>query len=344
MTGLALERVTKAFGGVVAVDSVDFLVAPGEVVCLLGPSGCGKSTTLRLAAGLEAADSGTIRINGAVVDGGGVFMAPEERRVGLVFQDYALFPHLSVEDNVAFGLPRRPGRAERARELLARVNLAERAADHPHRLSGGEQQRVALARALAPKPAVMLLDEPFSGLNFRLRDRIGEELLAVLRGSGTATLMVTHDSDEAMRLADRIVVMQTGRVVQAGTPTELYDHPISPFVAEFFGEINMFKAISHAGVVETPAGLLGAPRNSEGHPMAIAVRPESVRLGTAPGGMATEADVLSVHPMGAYVLVKLKRPGSDAKYLMRVEHGSAPQAMSRVLVWLDPRGCFVFPA
>ena len=341
MLGLELAGISRSFAGTRAVDHVDLAVAPGEVVCLLGPSGCGKTTTLRIAAGLEAADSGQVRIGGRVVDGGGAFVPPEQRRVGLVFQDYALFPHLTVLDNVAFGLPAGPDRAGKARALLTRVNLADRAADHPHKLSGGEQQRVALARALAPAPLLMLLDEPFSGLNFRLRDRIGEESLSLLRAAGTATLMVTHDSDEAMRLADRIAVMRAGRVVQSGRPLDLYDRPADLFVAEFFSEINKIRAVVENGVVDTGIGLLPATGLANGTSVIAAVRPEAIRPGGSAPALAT-----AVHPMGAYALVKLKHPVRDITYLMRVEHGATPEVSAkvgaRVGVSLDPRGCFVF--
>jgi iron(III) transport system ATP-binding protein len=341
LLGLEIAGVSRDFAGTRAVDRVDLAVAPGEVVCLLGPSGCGKTTTLRVAAGLEAADSGEVRIGGRVVDGGGAFVPPEQRRVGLVFQDYALFPHLTVLENIAFGVPVGRGREATARSLLQRVNLAERAGDHPHQLSGGEQQRVALARALAPSPLLMLLDEPFSGLNFRLRDRIGEESLGILRAAGTATLMVTHDSDEAMRLADRIALMREGRIVQAGRPLDLYDRPADLFVAEFFGEINKIPSIVEGGVAPTGIGAVSAPGFGDGARVVVAIRPEAIRL-DGRGPNAAAAHVVAVHPMGAYVLVQLKHPTSDARYLLRVEHGAAPELLGRVGVTLDPSGCFVF--
>ena len=211
---LHLEGVTHRYGSLTAVSDLALTVEPGQVVCLLGPSGCGKSTVLRIAAGLEALQSGVVWINGKTVADLDDQMPPEHRDVGLVFQDYALVPHLSILDNVLFGLNRwsRRERRDRAMLMLERVRMADYAPAFPHQLSGGQQQRVALARALAPGPGVMLLDEPYSGLDARLRDAVRDEVLHLLKTTGCATLMVTHDSEEAMFMADRIVVMRDGRL------------------------------------------------------------------------------------------------------------------------------------
>lgn len=338
MAGLVLEGVSRRFGGLVAVDAVSLAAGPGEVVCLLGPSGCGKTTALRLAAGLEVADAGEIRVGGRVVDGGGTFVPPEQRKVGLVFQDYALFPHLTAIENVKFGV-RGTDREETAREMLARVGMTAQAASYPHTLSGGEQQRVALARALAPRPTVMLMDEPFSGLDFRLRDRVGEESLSLLRELGTATLMVTHDSEEAMRLADRVALMRAGRIVQQGLPTQIYQSPVDEGAAEFFSEINRLEGVVDAGTVDTPVGPVAAPGLPAGTPVTVVFRPESVRIGQGGGAAAT---VLRVRPMGPWTLAVLKPQGSEATLLARLPPGGAPSPGEAVQFGLDPDSCFVF--
>ena len=205
-------------------------IAAGQVSCLLGPSGCGKSTTLRLIAGVDRPDAGAIRVDGRPVVDGRRRVPPEERGIGLMFQDFALFPHLTAAQNVGFGLPRRDARAARrgSRELLDRVGMARHAEKHPHELSGGEQQRVALARALAPRPRIMLMDEPFSGLDDRLRDEIRDETLAVLKAEGTAVLLVTHEPTEAMRMADEILLMRDGRIVQRGRALHDLQQPGGP--------------------------------------------------------------------------------------------------------------------
>ena len=338
MTVLELDGVSRHFGGGAAVDSLSLRVAGGEVVCLVGPSGCGKTTTLRLAAGLEAADAGRISVEARLVDGDGVFVAPERRRVGLVFQDYALFPHLSVLDNVAFGL-RAPAGNDTARELLARVGMERHAKAHPHTLSGGEQQRVALARALAPRPAVMLMDEPFSGLDFRLRDRVGEESLSLLRELGAATLMVTHDSEEAMRLADRIVLLRAGHLVQDGVPAELYRAPVDAFAAEFFSEINRFAGTVRDGRAATPLGPVAAPGIADGTAVTVVIRPEAVRLGADGRPRVT---VAAIRPMGPFTLARLKPDGSETTSVMRLLNRDAPEPGAEVPVALAPDGCHVF--
>ncbi len=277
---LTLRGVRHHYGRHCAVDGVSLTVAPGEVLCLLGPSGCGKTTLLRLAAGLEALQTGAIAVAGREVAGPGFALAPEARKVGLMFQDYALFPHLRVAGNVGFGLAGRAAAARRARvrQVLDQVGLTELANAWPHQLSGGQQQRVALARALAPEPQVMLLDEPFSGLDLRLRTALRADILRVLKESGAAALMVTHDPEEAMLTADRIAVMREGRIEQCGPPATLYDRPATAFVAAFLGEANRFDATVRGGTVATPIGRLATPGLAEGLAVEVLVRPEALRL------------------------------------------------------------------
>ncbi|MBN8632739.1 MAG: ABC transporter ATP-binding protein, partial [Rhodobacterales bacterium] len=239
---LEISRLSRTFGGRRVVDDVSLSIEAGQVTCLLGPSGCGKSTTLRMIAGVERADAGEVRLDGVTVAGPGVHLPPEMRSTGLMFQDFALFPHLTVAENVGFGLRvDRTQKARRVGELLEKVDLSGFGAKHPHELSGGEQQRVALARAQAPRPRVMLMDEPFSGLDNRLRDGIRDRTLELLKEEGTAVLLVTHEPDEAMRMADEIALMRAGHIVQKGAPYNVYNAPVDRAAAAFFSDINVIR-------------------------------------------------------------------------------------------------------
>jgi iron(III) transport system ATP-binding protein len=246
---LRVADVTKRFGHTVAVDHVSFDLGPHELLALVGPSGCGKSTLLRMLAGLHPTESGSITLGGVVVDDGRAALPPERRRVGLVFQEHALFPHLSVADNVAFGV--REGDVDvRVAEMLAVVGLAEHGGRYPHELSGGERQRVALARALAPRPALMLLDEPFASLDPNLRARIRDDVVAILRSTGTPAVFVTHDQGEALAVGDRIAVMRAGRVVQLGSPEAVFHTPTDRFVAAFMGEADFLTRTEASGLAD----------------------------------------------------------------------------------------------
>ena len=258
MARLSLEGLRHEYGGVPAIHGVSLDVSAGEVVSLLGPSGCGKSTTLRIAAGVERQSAGTVRIDGAIASDDGKHAPPEARSVGLMFQEFALFPHLSVVDNVAFGL-KGSDRHQRASAELKRVGLAGYEEKYPHQLSGGEQQRVALARALAPKPKVMLMDEPFSSLDHRLRDESRDEALSLLQENGTGVLLVTHDPDEAMRMSDRIALMREGRIVQIGAPYHIYNHPVDRRAAEFFSDLNVIHGVVNSQQTDTPFGRFLTP-------------------------------------------------------------------------------------
>ncbi|MEM6307795.1 MAG: ABC transporter ATP-binding protein, partial [Pseudomonadota bacterium] len=240
---LEVSNLTRAYDGRVAVNRVSLTLQPGQVTCLLGPSGCGKSTTLRIIAGVDQQDAGQIYVDGTLICDPVRSVPPERREIGLRFQDFALFPHLNVWQNIAFGLSGpKPAKRQIAETLLQRINLPGYANKMPHELSGGEQQRVALARAVAPKPKIMLMDEPFSGLDDRLRDDVRDETLRVLREDGTAVLMVTHDPGEAMKMADEIVLMRDGYIVQSGAPYTIYNAPIDRQAASFFSDINVITA------------------------------------------------------------------------------------------------------
>ncbi len=297
---LSLESVVKDFGRTRAVDGISLTVGPGEIVAMVGPSGCGKSTTLRMVAGLERPDSGSVHLAGRCVAGPGTWVPAERRGVGLVFQDHALFPHLTVENNVGFGLPRRsPTRAARIREVLELVSMHPLAGRYPHELSGGEQQRVALARALAPGPPIVLLDEAFSSLDRGLRAQIRTDTVAILRHTGTAAILITHDRDEALATGDRVVILRGGRIEQDATPDDAFHHPATRFVATFVGDAVFLPAerdagMLHSEIVEmiTPAGI--------GHgAVEIVARPHEVTLDAGGPG---KGEVVAFEFQGAFVL------------------------------------------
>jgi iron(III) transport system ATP-binding protein len=274
---IACRALVKAFGPVRAVDGVDLDVPEGSICALLGPSGCGKTTALRLIAGFERPDGGEIRAGDRLLAGPGVFLPPERRRIGMVFQDYALFPHLTVTGNVAYGLGRRERRGSRVAELLALVGLEGHADRRPNELSGGQQQRVALARALAAAPGLVLLDEPFSNLDASLRIQVRQEVRSILLAAGVTALFVTHDQEEALSLADTVAVMRDGRIEQAGTPEEVYGRPANRWVAGFLGDADVLPGTVLDGWVECELARLPVDPGFRG-PAEVLVRPESVSL------------------------------------------------------------------
>jgi iron(III) transport system ATP-binding protein len=291
---LRLRGLSKSFGDVVAVDGVDLDVEPGATCALLGPSGCGKTTTLRLIAGLEAPDAGSIEIGGETVSTAKRSLPPERRRIGMVFQDYALFPHLDVAGNVGYGLGRQPDRV-RVDEMLTTVGLGGLGNRHPHQLSGGQQQRVALARALIAEPRAVLLDEPFSNLDAGLRERVREEVRAILQAQGVTSVFVTHDQEEALSLADLVAVVHAGRIEQVGTPEEVYSRPASRWVAGFLGEIEVLPGTLVDGMVECELGQF-SHANGKSAEVEVLIRPESLAVGTgepADGRSSREAVVVS---------------------------------------------------
>tara|TARA_A100001037_G_C15140973_1_gene633693 strand:+ start:622 stop:1680 length:1059 start_codon:yes stop_codon:yes gene_type:complete len=349
MVGLSLENITHAFDGNVVVDNVSLRVDPGEVICLVGPSGCGKSTTLRIAAGLEEVQQGQVIVNDKLVGGGGRHVPPELRGVGLVFQDYALFPHLKVLENVAFGITdgrSSDTRKQAARAMLEKVGLSHLENAFPHTLSGGEQQRVALARALAPRPGLMLMDEPFSGLDIGLRDKIRDDTLALLKELGAATLLVTHDPEEAMRMADRVALMREGRLVQEGPPNRVYSNPDSPFCCTFFSNVNRLESIVDNGLAKTTLGIVEANEIGNGVPVDVLVRPEAIKIHEPADGAvsAVDATVVSSRVLGPYSLVYLQAASDGRVFEARLAGIHAPDDGTRCTVTLDPSQVFVFPA
>jgi iron(III) transport system ATP-binding protein len=307
MSDVRLRGISKSFGAVPAVREVNLEIERGELVAVLGPSGCGKTTLLRTIAGFERPDAGCVVVGEEVVAAPGRFVPPERRRIGMVFQDYALFPHLTVEANIGFGLATRP-RGERdalTRRTLELVGLQHKAASHPHELSGGERQRVALARALAPEPALVLLDEPFSSLDATLRAGLRREVELILRDAEATVLLVTHDQEEALSLADRVAVMREGRIVQVGAPEEVYGRTASRWAAQFVGEVNVLAGVARGRGVETELGVFDLRARASGS-VHVAVRPEQLELRADRGG---NAEVIAREFRGHDVLYRLRHEG-----------------------------------
>jgi iron(III) transport system ATP-binding protein len=341
---LTFEDVSRRYGATLALDHVSLDIAPGEILCLLGPSGCGKSTLLRIAAGVERPSSGRVLLDDQEVAGPNRFVPPEQRGVGLMFQDFALFPHLSILDNVAFGLKaltRREAKAE-AHAALERVGLAHYASEYPHILSGGEQQRVALARAIAPRPSVLLMDEPFSGLDPRLREKMREETLAILHETRATSIVVTHDAEEAMRMGDRVALMRAGQIVQTGKALDLYRAPKDILAARTFSDLNELPARVEQGNATTPLGRFFANGLPDGADAIVCVRQRGVRLLGA--GQGVPARVLDARFLGDIALVELAVQGLDAPILARVRESDVPPQGTEIGVSIDAGAVLVFEA
>lgn len=352
---LVVQSLSRAFGGRKVVADLSLVVEAGQVTCLLGPSGCGKSTTLRMIAGVETPDSGRILIDGAEVFGPGRNLPPEARGVGLMFQDFALFPHLTVAGNVAFGLARDAAhRQRRVDELLEKVNLAGFGPKHPHELSGGEQQRVALARALAPRPRVMLMDEPFSGLDNRLRDGIRDATLDILKEEGAAVLLVTHEPEEAMRMADEIALMRAGLIMQRGAPYNIYNAPVDRAAAAFFSDINVIRGISRGALTETPFGAFLTPGQVDGAAVDIVIRPQHLKIdfdraGRGPNptpteGTAARGTVTRARFLGHESLVEFRMEFDGSTLTAAVPGVFLPKPGLALWLMIRRDRCFVFPA
>ncbi len=320
LPAIALTDVEKAFGALHAVRPIRLEVGQGELFAVLGPSGCGKTTLLRLIAGFERPDAGRIEVGGRVMadPGSRTWVTPERRRIGMVFQDYALFPHLSVERNVAFGLPRR-GWEQPVQRVLELVGLQHKARSFPHELSGGERQRVALARALAPEPEVVLLDEPFSSLDASLRAGLRREVELILREAEATAIFVTHDQEEALSLADRIGVMRDGRVVQVGTPEAVYYQPQDRWTAQFVGEVNLLHGVADDGRpahVDTELGQFDLARPPGPGLVRVAVRPE--QLDVVPDAVRSNATIDDREFRGHDVLYRLRHDAVPGQLLVQL--------------------------
>lgn len=341
---LTFEGVHHRYGDVEAVSGVDLDVAPGEIVSLVGPSGCGKTTLLRLAAGVETPIAGRILINDQDVTRGPTMLPPESRGVGLMFQDFALFPHLTNLANVKFGLKAlQPHEADReARLALDRVGLLAAAHDFPHTLSGGEQQRVALARAVAPRPNVLLMDEPFSGLDRRLREEVREDTLGVLREARVTCILVTHDPEEALQMGDRVALMRSGRLIQVGDPESVYRQPVDLAAGRYFSDFNELYARVDGGLAETPVGSFQAAQLSNGADAVVAIRPAGVRL--HPPGKGRPGLVESRRFLGEVELLSVAVQGLDAPLRARVRGHGGFRVMQEVGIDIDPAEVLVFAA
>ncbi|MEM9716744.1 MAG: ABC transporter ATP-binding protein [Pseudomonadota bacterium] len=350
---LELRNISRRFDDKPAVKDVSLSLQPGTVTALLGRSGCGKSTTLRIAAGVERQDSGEICMDGAEISGLKTHQPPEARNIGLMFQDFALFPHLNVAKNISFGL--KASRAEatqRVGELLQKVSLDGYDAKFPHELSGGEQQRVALARALAPKPKVLLMDEPFSGLDDRLRDVVREETMSLLATEGASVLMVTHDPEEAMMTADQIVLMRDGSVVQIGAPFEMFNHPVDRKAAEFFSDCNVMDGAVTNGSIQTPFGDFDAKGHANGSAVEIVIRPQHIRVefdrnGNGPtkttqNGIPAHAFVKSARYKGSQSVVDFTLQDSDQMIRASLPGVFLPKEGTPFWLLLPRDRCFVF--
>ena len=352
---LEIRNLLRRFEGRAVVDDVSLSIQPGHVTCLLGPSGCGKSTTLRMIAGVDMQDAGEIHVDGQLICDTVFRVPPERRQIGLMFQDFALFPHLSVGENVAFGLKgAKSEKRARAVELLDRVGLGHFIDEYPHQLSGGEQQRVALARALAPRPKIMLMDEPFSGLDKRLRDGIRDETLALLKEEGASVLLVTHEPEEAMRMADEIALMRDGHIVQRGAPYNIYNAPADKAAVAFFSDINVLRGTVRGALTETPFGVFLAPGVPDGEEVDIVFRPQHVGIDFDRGGRGPNPTEMAGTPARG-VVERARFMGSESlvEFRMDFDGGVLKATVPNVFLprpgtpmWLTVRRdrCFVFPA
>ncbi|HSV30996.1 MAG TPA: ABC transporter ATP-binding protein [Atribacteraceae bacterium] len=337
-----LDNVSKSFATVKAVSRLTIGIGKGEFFTLLGPSGCGKTTTLRLIAGLDRPDEGTITVGGEPMAAQNTWIQPENRAIGVVFQDYALFPHMTVSQNVAFGLKgcRREKVRERVDEMLDLTGLTGLGGRYPHELSGGQRQRVALARSLAPSPRVILLDEPFSNLDADLREELRGETKRILKGQGATTILVTHDQEEAFSLSDRVGVLNKGALEQDGTPAEIYHHPRSRFVADFVGKADFIDGVVEDNIVKSVFGPfpLNDKTNHKSGGVELMVRPDDVTFSLDSTG---EATIIEARFCGASILYSLQLGNGKTIHAIRPSTEMTPVG-TRVCVKLDTRHIVIF--
>ena len=353
---LELINITKKFDSQNVVENLNLSILPGKVTCLLGPSGCGKSTTLRIAAGLEEQDSGIVKINGNLISEPKVcHLPPEKRNIGFMFQDFALFPHLTVKKNIEFGITRNRYKSFdnfSTDHILKKIGLDGFQQKYPHTLSGGEQQRIALARAISSIPVVMLMDEPFSGLDKRLRDEIRDETIEILRNEGVAVLIVTHEPEEAMNMADNIALMRGGKIIQQGAPYNIYNNPIDKNVASFFSDINTLHGKVKDGRTETPFGPFITPGFKEGSNVDIIIRPQHLKIDfdrngkgpipTIQDGVPARGKVSFSKFIGKESILELIMERDGSKLKVSIPGVFLPDAETPL--WLSMRRdrCFVF--
>lgn len=340
---VTFENIRHSYGSQEALKGVNLVCRAGEIIAVLGQSGCGKTTLLRIGAGIIRQQSGSVLVNGQVISDGQSHLPAEKRGIGLVFQDFALFPHMTVLDNVTYGL--RSAKKSVARDIamvgLERVGLSEYADAYPHMLSGGQQQRVAFIRAIVPRPGILLMDEPFSGLDQRLRETMQQETLALLRETHATCLLVTHDPEEAMLMGDRIVLMDEGIIVQEGTPQDLYYRPASLFAAKFFSPLSIFSTRVWDRSAETPLGRFEAPDLAEGDPALVAIRPQGFQITEEGKGVAGR--VRDRRFFGVADLVEVAIKGIDEPVMIRVR-GNTASVGDDVGITVNPNEAFVFPA
>ena len=345
-SGMSFEGIDYRIGKQQILKDISLEVAPGKVLCLLGPSGSGKTSLLRIAAGLIEDFSGVVKVDGQEVSGPRKFVPPEKRGVGLVFQDYALFPHLTLIQNIEFGLTALSSSdaSRQAMRLLSRVGMEHRANQYPHVLSGGEQQRIALARALAPRPGILLMDEPFSGLDSRLRDSIREQSIELLRETRATAIIVTHDAEEALRVGDHIALIRDGKLVQQGTGRDLYYNPTDIFTAAFFSEINVFPVFIQDGVVETVFGLKKLKRAISGKG-SVAIRHTDVTVKPYEAKKTGRMGRITARRfLGTSEMLDLFIDGLDAPFQARIKPGEVPRDDTSVLVTVNPELMMIFPS
>ncbi len=342
---LTIQKLSKKFGERFAVNQASWSAQSGQIICLLGHSGCGKTTMLRLIAGLETPTEGSIQLERKVLWDPYQQVQAEERNIGFVFQDYALFPHLSVLENVMFGLKKIPKHERQfiAENALKHVSMSHHIHSYPHTLSGGEQQRVALARALAPKPHVLLMDEPFSNLDHRLRDQIRQSTIDILKQTSTTTIIVTHDPEEALQIADQIILMHQGKIIQSGTPKQLYFQPKTLFAARYFSDLNEIKTQIQDQQLHTIFGNIDIPKHlTSNNQIRCYFRPHQLRVNRIKTENSLAAKIISSNFLGYSQLLKLKIEAEDKVLSAYVEYSQHYDQADTVYLSLDLSQCFFY--